>query len=64
MVDKVSNVLGDRKEEVIITSFLEKKSLTKDVGKVTYELADTLLSDNKSSTKYVDKGGRYEKGSG
>ena len=30
-VDKVSNFLGDMKEEVFTTPFLEKKSLTMDV---------------------------------
>ena len=35
---------------------MEKKSLTKDVYKVTDELADTLLMEKKYSTKYVDKG--------
>ena len=54
--DKVSNILGDRKEEVVTTSFLEKKSLTKDVDKGTDELADTPLSEKKSSTNYVDTG--------
>ena len=39
-VDKVSNVLDDRKEEVFTTPFLEKKSPTKDVDKGTGELED------------------------
>ena len=39
-VKKVSNVLDDRKEAVITTQFLEKKSLTKDVDKGTGELED------------------------
>ena len=64
MVDRISNVLGDRKEEVVMMPLLEKKPSTKDVDKGTYELADTPLLDNKSSKKYVDKGGRYEKVSG
>ena len=54
--EKVSNVLGDRKEIVVTTPFYEKKSLTKGVDKGTNKLADTLLMENKSSTKDVDKG--------
>ena len=54
--EKVSNALGDRKEEVGNTLFSEKKSLTKDAEKGTDKLADTLLSEKKSSTKYVEKG--------
>ena len=50
-VEKVSNVLGDRKEEVVTTPFLEKKSSTKDVDKGTGELADTPLLE-----KIIDKG--------
>ena len=37
-VEKVSNVLGDRKEEVVTTPFSEKKSSTKDVDRGTGEL--------------------------
>ena len=40
--EKVSNVLGDRKEELVTTPFSEKKSLTKDVEKGTDELAESL----------------------
>ena len=40
LVNKDSNVLDDRKEELIRTPFLEKKSLTKDVDKGTEELED------------------------
>ena len=36
-VEKVSNCLVDRKEEVITTPLLEKKSSTKDVDKGTDE---------------------------
>ena len=36
--DKVSNVLGDMKEEVVTTQLLEEKSPTKDVDKGTYAL--------------------------
>ena len=53
--EKVRNVLGDRKEEVVTIPFPEKKSLTKYVFKGTDELADTLLMDNKSLTKDVEK---------
>ena len=53
---KVSNVLVDRKEEVITTALYEKKSSTNDVKKVTYKLEDIPLMQNKSSTKDVDKG--------
>ena len=55
LVEKVSNVLGDRKEEVVTTPLLENKSSTKDVYEGTGELADTPLLEKKSSTKYVDK---------
>ena len=37
-VEKVGNVLGDRKEEVVTTPLSEKKSSTKDVDKGTDEL--------------------------
>ena len=40
LVDKVSNVLGYRKEEVVTAPFSEKKSLTMDVDKGTGELKD------------------------
>ena len=39
-VEKVCNILGDRKEEVVTMPLLEKKSLTKYVDKGTDELAD------------------------
>ena len=55
-VEKVSNVLGDIKEEVVTTPFLKNKSLTKDVDEGTDELLDTPLLEKKSSTKDVDKG--------
>ena len=35
LVDKVSNVLDDRKEAVVTTPLLENKSLTNDVDKGT-----------------------------
>ena len=38
------------------TPLLENKSSTKDIDKVTDELADTPLLDRKSSRKDVDKG--------
>ena len=56
LVDKVGNVLVDRKEEVFTTPLLEKKSSTKYFDKVTDELEDTPLLDKKSSTKNVEKG--------
>ena len=40
LVEKVSNVLGDSKDEVVTTPFSEKKLSTKDVDKVTDELED------------------------
>ena len=54
--EKVSNVLGDRREELVTTPLLEKKSSTNDVGKGTDELADMPLMEKKYSTKDVDKG--------
>ena len=41
LVEKVSTVLGDRKEEVVMPPLLENKSLTKDVDKGTNELKYT-----------------------
>ena len=40
--DKFSNVLGDRKEEVVTTPLSQKKSLTKYFEKGTDELAESL----------------------
>ena len=37
-VQKISNVLGDKKEEVVTTPLSEKKSLTNDFEKGTNEL--------------------------
>ena len=54
-VEKVSNVLGDRKEAVVTTQFLEKKSSTKDVDEGTDELAYTTLLEKKYLTKDVNK---------
>ena len=54
--EKVSNVLGDRKDEVVTTSLSEKKSLTEDIDKGTNKLEDMLSIQKKSSTKDVDKG--------
>ena len=51
--DKVSNVFGDSKEEVVTTPLSEKKSPAKDVEKGTDKLADTLLMEKKSLTKDV-----------
>ena len=39
-VEKVRNVLGDRKEEMVTTPLTENKSLTKNVDKGTGELED------------------------
>ena len=55
-VEKVSNVLGDRKEEVVTTSLLENKLSTKDFNKGTDELTDTPLLEKKYLTNDVDKG--------
>ena len=54
--ERVSNVWGDRKEEVVTTPFSGKKSLTKDVDEGTDELSYMPLMEKKSSTKDVDKG--------
>ena len=54
--EKVSNVLGDSKEEVATTPLSEKKSSTKDDDKGTDELAYMPLIEKKYSTKDVDKG--------
>ena len=56
LVEKVINVLDDRKEEEVMTPLLETKSSTKDVDKGTDKLADTPLLGKKYSTKDVDKG--------
>ena len=45
--EKVSNVLGDMKEEVVTTQLLEKKSLTKYFEKGTDELVDMPLMEKK-----------------
>ena len=39
-IEKVSNVLDDRKEAVVTTQLSDKKSLTNKVDKVTGELDD------------------------
>ena len=54
--EKVSDVFGDSKEEVVTTPLLEKKSSTNDVEEGTDELEDIPLMDKKYSTKDVDKG--------
>ena len=51
--DKVSNFLGDRKEEVVMKPSLEKKSSPKDVDTGTDELVDMKLTEKKSLTKDV-----------
>ena len=40
LVEKLSNILGDSKEEVVMTPLQEKNSSTKDVDKGTGELED------------------------
>ena len=55
-VDKSSNILGDRKEEVVTTPLLDKKSSTKDVDEDTYALVDKPFWEKKSPTKDVGKG--------
>ena len=54
--EKVSNILGDGKEEVVTTPLLDMKSSTKDVDKGTGELADIPLVEKKFSAKDVNKG--------
>ena len=54
--EKVSNFLGDSKEEVVTTPFPENKSSTKDVDRGNDKLVDMPLMENKSLTKDVDKG--------
>ena len=46
LVEKVSNVLGDRKEKVVTTVFLENKLTTKEFDECTDELADIPLLEN------------------
>ena len=55
-VDKVSNFLGDRKEEVVTTLLLENKSSTKYFDEGDDELSDTLLLEREYLTKDFDKG--------
>ena len=55
-VEKVSNVLGDRKEEVATTPLSDNKPSTKDVDKSTDELVDMKFMEKKSPTKDVEKG--------
>ena len=40
---------------MVTTSLLDNTSLTKDIEKVTDELADIPLMEKKYSTKYFDK---------
>ena len=62
-VEKVSNVLGDRKEEVVTTTFLQKKSLTKDVDKGTDKLEDMKEAVVTICRKGLDKFQGQSKGS-
>ena len=47
--------MGDRKEELVTTSWSEKKYSTKDIEIGINKLADQLLMEKKSSTNDVDK---------
>ena len=62
-VDKVNNILGDRKEEVVTTPLLENKSSTKDVGKGIDELEDmkkaVVSIRRKGLYKFQGKSKRY-----
>ena len=48
--------MGDRKEEVVTTLLLDKKSSTKDFEKGADELSDTPLLEKKYLTKGVENG--------
>ena len=63
LVKKVSNVLGDRKEEVVTTPLSKKKSPTKDVDKGTGELVDMKEAVVAILRKGLDKFGGQSKGS-
>ena len=54
--EKVSNVFGDRKESVVTTPLLEKKSSPNFFDKGTDQLVDMPLLEKKYLSKYVDKG--------
>ena len=56
LVEKFGNVLGDRKEEVVTTLLLDKKSSTKDFEKGADELSGTPLLEKKYLTKGVENG--------
>ena len=53
--EKVGNVFGDRKKEVITTPLSEKKSLTKDVEKGTDKLAYIKQGVNTIHRKGLDQ---------
>ena len=53
-VERFSNVLGDRKEEVVTTPLTEKKPPTKDVDKGTGELEDIKQALFTIRRKYLD----------
>ena len=63
LVEKVSNVLDDRKEAVFTTPLSEKKSLTKDVDKGTDESEDMKEAVVKIRRKDLDKFEGQSKGS-
>ena len=54
-IDKGSNFLGDRKEEVVTMLLSENKSSTKDVDKVIDELGDIKNSVVTIRRKSLDK---------
>ena len=62
-VEKVSNFLDDMKEAVVTTPLSEKKSLTKDIDKVTGELEYVKEAVVTICRKYLDKFEGYYKGS-
>ena len=63
LVDKVSYVLGDRKEEVVTMPLSEKKSSTKDVDKGSNELEDMKKAVVTIRGKGLDKFEGRSKGS-
>ena len=62
-VEKVGNVLGDRKKEVVTTPLSEKKSSTNDVDKGTGELEDMKEALVTTHRKDLDKFEGQSKGS-
>ena len=62
-VEKISNVLGDRKEEVVTTPLSKKTSSTEDVDKGTGELEDMKNAVVTISSKGLYKFEGQSKGS-